>query len=146
MPNVKVSELEPLYNLQDEDLIEITKYMGEGLGDGGGDFKSYSMTFETFKLFLPQFKVTELTFTAAGSQVYQLDQFEVVKDIVYKNTVIGGAITVIDTQTTAVILDETTENFNTINHYKRSVNYLQRRLTITVTDACTVKIISITGL
>lgn len=75
MANKKVSELDSLSNIQDDDLVEITKYMGTGLGDGGGDYKSYKMTWAHLKAFFKYDEIVTVDNIGDGTAQYIADRW-----------------------------------------------------------------------
>lgn len=86
MANTKVSELTAITNIQDGDLVEITKYMGAGLGDGGGDYKSYKMTWAALKTFFKYDEIVKIDFDAAEGINYDAARYELIKGFVYVQT------------------------------------------------------------
>lgn len=91
MANKKVSELDALSNLQNDDLIEITKYMGSGLGDGGGDYKSYKMTMALFKLLDTSIKLGSITSSYTTGTTISLTALTIVNYVVIE--VVSGTPT-----------------------------------------------------
>lgn len=87
MANTKVSELTATTNIQDGDLVEITKYMGAGLGDGGGDYKSYKMTWAALKAFFKYDKIVKIELEGGIGLEYYPARYELVKAFAYIQSV-----------------------------------------------------------
>lgn len=139
MANKKVSELDPLANIQDGDLIEITKYMGAGIGDGGGDYKSYKMSWADLKAFFKYDEIVKLTFAVAGSQTYQVSRYELVHKYVFlAPSDPNDTIKIENNLNGDVYLPVTTANAGSIDYYTQYVNAAQRILKITLINPGTV--------
>jgi len=87
MANTKVSELTAITNIQDGDLVEITKYMGAGLGDGGGDYKSYKMTWAALKAFFKYDEIVKIELEGGIASEYFPARYELVKAFAYIQSV-----------------------------------------------------------
>ena len=139
MANKKVSELTAITNIQDGDLVEITKYMGAGLGDGGGDYKSYKMTWSALKTFFKYDEIVKIDFAAAGSQLYQVSRYERVESYVHiAGSLPTETLKIANNHYGYIYLDETDADCGDINYFTQVSNATQRVLKLTLSDPGTV--------
>lgn len=143
----KVSGLPPLYNLEDEDLVEVSKYVGVGLGDDGGDYKSYSMTYAIFKQEVAYRELTKIELSEFTlSQTYQVSRFEKIIGYTFVQSLSTDTIKITNNATAEVYVDTTDDNARDFTYFSTDSTASNRVLLIELSAEGTVYIHSIKNL
>lgn len=138
MADESVSLQTETFNLETIDLFEVSRYLGD---DAWGSFK---VTLATLKLFLNSLTVQSYSFAVAGTNTYTPAVNELV--LLFVNTDKASesdTISITKTVDDSVVCAETDETARIFMYLSNDATALNRRLNITVSAACEVKLVTI---